>query len=160
MRSGSRFSVRRAETSRLATRGQRAHARQALVTSSYLLGLFDDVRALGIIDRTALACRIFGRQRTEAQIKRVIDVIRSWGYSRSMAKDVQWALCSVLLANRSPHLNDLNTDVLGAERNVTTVDYRRAAIAVSRVHSRTWARSDRRSTGRPRLPNSEIRETA
>jgi hypothetical protein len=58
------------------------HARQALVTSTYLLGLFDDFRALGIIDRTALACRIFGRQRTETQIKCVVDVVRSWGYSR------------------------------------------------------------------------------
>lgn len=110
------------------------HARHALVTSTYLLGLFDDFRALGIIDRTALACRIFGRQRMQAQIKRVVDVIRSWGYSRSMAKDVQWALCSVLLANRSPHLTDLNTEVLGVERDITAVHYRRAAIgALSRA---------------------------
>jgi hypothetical protein len=80
------------------------HGRHALVTTTYLLGLFDDFRALGIIDRTALACRIFGRQRVHSHIKTVIDVIRSWGFGRYKAKDVQWALCSVLLANKSPNL--------------------------------------------------------
>jgi hypothetical protein len=78
------------------------NARHALATSTYLLGLFDDFRALGLIDRTALACRVFGRDRIQAQIKQVIDVIRSWGFSRFMGKDVQWALCTVLLANKSP----------------------------------------------------------
>ena len=46
-----------------------ANARHALVTSTYLLGVFDDFRALGLIDRTALACRVFGRDRIQAQIK-------------------------------------------------------------------------------------------
>jgi hypothetical protein len=106
------------------------HGRHALVTATYLLGLFDDFRALGIIDRTALACRIFGRQRIQSQIKRVIDVIRSWGYSRWKAKDIQWALCSVFLANKSPNLHDLAVDVLLAERDLTTVPYRGASIAI------------------------------
>ncbi len=106
------------------------HARHALVTATYMLGLFDDFRSLGIIDRTALACRIFGRGRIEAQIKQVIDVIRSWGFSRFMAKDIQWALCTVLLANKSPNLHDLNADILRAERDVATVHYRGASITV------------------------------
>lgn len=106
------------------------HARHALVTATYLLGLFDDFRALGIIDRTALACRIFGRERMESTIKRVIDIIRSWGYGRFEAKDIQWALCTVLLANKSPHLQDLTADLLKAERDVMTVRSRRASIAV------------------------------
>jgi Phage integrase family len=106
------------------------HGRHAMVAATYLLGLFDDFRALGIIDRTALACRIFGRQRIQAEIKRVIDVIRSWGFSRYKAKDIQWALCSVLLANKSPNLHDLTVDVLRAERDLTTVPYRGASIAV------------------------------
>jgi hypothetical protein len=105
------------------------HARHALVTATYLLGLFDDFRALGIIDRTALACRIFGRQRILSQIKTVVDVIRSWGFGRYKAKDIQWALCSVLLANKSPNLHDLTVDVLRAERDFTTIPYRGASIA-------------------------------
>ncbi len=106
------------------------HARHALVAATYLLGLFDDFRALGIIDRTALACRIFGRVRIEAQIKQVIDVIRSWGFSRFMAKDIQWALCTVLLANKSPRFEDLTLDLLRVERDMATVHYRRASIVV------------------------------
>ena len=105
------------------------HGRHALVATAYLLGLFDDFRALGIIDRTALACRVFGRQRIHAQIKRVVDVIRSWGFGRYKAKDIQWALCSVLLANKSPNLHDLTVDVLRAERDLTTIHYRGASIA-------------------------------
>jgi len=106
------------------------HARHALVTATYLLGLFDDFRSLGIIDRTALACRVFGRERIETQIKQVIDTIRSWGFSRFMAKDVQWALCTVLLANKSPNLHDLSAEILSAERDVTTVHYRAASITI------------------------------
>lgn len=105
-----------------------SNARHALVASTYLHGLFDDFRALGLIDRTALACRIFRRERIESQIKQVIDVIRSWGFSRFMAKDVQWALCTVLLANKSPNLRDLSIEILKAERDVATVHYRAASI--------------------------------
>ncbi len=105
------------------------HGRHALVTATYLLGLFDDFRALGIIDRTALACRIFGLARIHSHIKTVVDVIRSWGFSRYKAKDIQWALCSVLLANKSPNLHDLTVDILLAERDLTTVPYRGASIA-------------------------------
>jgi hypothetical protein len=106
------------------------NARHALVTSTYLLGLFDDFRTLGLIDRSALACRVFGREWIEAQIKQVIDVIRSWGFSRFMGKDVQWALCTALLANKSPNLHDLSAEVLKAERDVATVYYRAASITI------------------------------
>jgi hypothetical protein len=106
------------------------HGRQLLVAGMYLLRVFDDFRALGIIDRTALACGIFGRQRVEISIKRIIDLIRSWGYSRYSAKDAQWAVCTLLLAAKSPHLEDITLDLLEEERNVTRVRYRQAAIGV------------------------------
>jgi hypothetical protein len=80
--------------------------------------------------------RPFGRERIEAHIKQVIDVIRSWGFSRFMAKDVQWALCTVLLANKSPNLHDLNTDILRAERDVATVHYRATSITI--LSSALW----------------------
>ena len=106
------------------------HTRHILVAALYLLGLFDDFRKLGIIDRTALACRIFGRARVQGAIQQVVDRIRSWGYGRFQAKDVQWAVCTVLIANKSPRLEDLTLDLLAAERNVTSVSYRRASIIV------------------------------
>jgi len=101
-----------------------------LAAALYLLSLFDDFRKLGIIDRTALACRIFGRSRVQDAIQRVVDLIRSWGYGRFQAKDVQRAVCTVLMANKSPRLEDLSLDLLATERSVTHVRYRRASIIV------------------------------
>src|SRR5207253_6714691 len=101
-----------------------------LTAGMYLMGVFDDFRKLGIIDRTALACRIFGRQRVETSIKRIVDLIRSWGYSRFGAKDAQWAVCTLLLSAKSPRLEDVTLDVLETERRLTTIRYRRASIGV------------------------------
>jgi hypothetical protein len=110
------------------------HTRQMLVAGIYLLQLFDDFRQLGIIDRAALACRTFGRPRIETILKRVIDLAMSWGYGRFQAKDVQWAVCTALLANKSPRLEDLTLELLETERTLTAVDYRRSSIVVlSRV---------------------------
>ena len=110
------------------------HSRQMLVAGVYLLQRFDDFRKLGIIDRTALACRIFGRSRIENAIKWAVDKAASWGYGRFQAKDVQWAVCTVLLANKSPRLEDLALEVLETERKLTAVYCRRSSIVVlSRV---------------------------
>ena len=110
------------------------HSRQMLAAGIYLLQLFDDFRKLGIIDRTALACRIFGRSRVEDAIGRVVNVAVSWGYGRFQAKDLQWAVSTALLANKSPHLEDLTLNLLDKEQAVTSIDYRRSSIAVlSRV---------------------------
>jgi integrase len=106
------------------------HGRQILFAAAYLLGLFDDFRRLGLVDRTALACRIFGRNRVQVSIRKVIDLIRGWGYSRFEAKDIQWAVCTMLLAHKSPNLEDITAAVLEAERAVETVHYRRASISV------------------------------
>ena len=92
-------------------------SRPILVAAMYLLQLFDGFRDLGIIDRTALASRIFGRARVESSIKRVVDLISSWGYTRR-GSDVQWAVCTALLANKSPILEHLTTDLLEAERKL------------------------------------------
>jgi hypothetical protein len=110
------------------------HSRQMLVAAVYLFRLFDDFRKLGIIDRTALACRIFGRPRIQNAISRIVDVILSWGYGRFQARDVQWAVCTVLLANKSPNLEDLTIEVLETERRLTAIYCRRASVVVlSRV---------------------------
>jgi len=110
------------------------HNRHLLVASTYLLRIFDDFRKLGIIDRTALASRIFGRSRVEDAVKRVIDLARSWGYAHWAAKDLQFAVCTMLLANKSPLLEELTLDGLESERKMTPVYNRRAAIGVlSRV---------------------------
>jgi len=110
------------------------HNRHLLVASTYLLGTFGGFRKLGIIDRTALASRIFGRSRVENAVRRVVDLAQSWGYARWAAKDLQFAVCTMLLANKSPLLEELTRDRLEAERTMTPVYNRRAAISVlSRV---------------------------
>ena len=91
---------------------QSADARRGHVT----MRPFDDFRKLGIIDRTALACRIFGRSRVENAIARVVDIAVSWGYGRFQAKDAQWAVCTVILANKSRRREDLTLEVLEEER--------------------------------------------
>src|ERR1700684_3366717 len=102
-----------------------SHARQMLTAGMYLLRVFDDFRRLGIIDRTALACRIFGRQRVENSIKRIVDLIRSWGYSRYGAKDAQWAVCTLLLAAKSPRLEEVTPEV--TEKGRTPKPYSKQA---------------------------------
>ena len=104
-------------------------SRPVLVAATYLLQVFDGFRDLGIIDRTALASRVFGRARVESSIKKVVDLICSWGYTLR-GSDVQWAVCTALLANRSPSLENLTTDLLEAERKITKVHRRRAGIGV------------------------------
>ncbi len=83
---------------------QNSLSRQLLFAGGYLLRLFDDFRNLGAIDRPALASRIFGRERVENAVLEVVAQIRSWGYAVTAAKEAQWTLCTLLLANGSPNL--------------------------------------------------------
>ena len=107
-----------------------SQSRQLLVSGAYLLHLFQDFRSLGLIDRSALAGRIFGRSRIESAIEEVVRTIRSWGYSEYQAKQVQWVLCTVLLANKSPRLEDLTVELLEDEKRLMTVRHRRSHILV------------------------------
>ena len=106
------------------------HARQMLAAAAYLCGWFEDFRQLGIINRTALASRVFGRSRVDAAIQRVVPLLRTWGYGPFQAKDVQWALCTALLANKSPRLEDLTVERLEAELTAPRVGRRGAALVV------------------------------
>jgi hypothetical protein len=109
---------------------QNSQSRQLLFAGAYLLRLFDDFRGLGAIDRPALASRIFGRQPIETTVHEVVAQIRSWGYAVSAAKEAQWTLCTLLLANGSPNLGDLSLDVLNNEKSITINRHRRPGILV------------------------------
>ena len=104
-------------------------SRPILMAATYLLKVFDGFRDVGMIDRTALACRIFGRSRIQGAIKRVVDLICSWGYT-GRGSDVQWAVCTALLASKSPRLEDLTTELLEAERKTTPGKCRQQSIGV------------------------------
>lgn len=109
------------------------HNRQMLFLTGYLLRLFDDFRSLGVIDRLAMTSRLFGRARIQAAIKQVVDLVLSWGYGRGRALTIQWALCQVLLANKSPRLQDITVDLLEAERQLATRDGRSHFLVLSRA---------------------------
>ena len=76
------------------------------------------------------ASRIFGRERVENAVLEVVAQIRSWGYAATAAKEAQWTLCTLLLANGSPNLGDLSVDLLNSEKSITTSRHRRPGILV------------------------------
>jgi hypothetical protein len=68
--------------------------------------------------------------RVEHSIKRIVDLILSWGYGPDSAKLAQWAVCTLLLATKSPRLEDLTLDLLEAERKLTPAGDRQGSIWV------------------------------
>ena len=109
---------------------QNSLSRQLLFAGAYLLRLFDDFRSLGAIDRPSLASRIFGRQHVERAVTEVVAQVRSWGYAVSKAKEAQWMLCTLLLANGSPNLRDLSVELLQREKSIMTSSQKRPSILV------------------------------
>jgi hypothetical protein len=87
--------------------------RPYLSAHAYLLGGFNDFNQLGSFSRLTLAWRIFGRARVDAEIKRIRVVLGDWGYrlGRDEDKLLPMVVCQVLLLNRSPHLEDLDTEL-------------------------------------------------
>jgi integrase len=90
--------------------------RQHLIVVAYLLGGFTDWRALGAVNRLALARKIFGRTRVDAAADRVLRAASDLGYRPTVVERLQVALCEALLANRSPCLEDLTADRLAPLR--------------------------------------------
>ena len=109
------------------------HNRLMLFLTGYLLRLFDDFRSLGVIDRLAMTSRLFGRARIQAAIKQVVNLVLSWGYGRGRALSIQWALCQVLLVNKSPRLQDITVNLLEAERQLAKRHGRSDFLVLSRA---------------------------
>ncbi len=98
--------------------------RQHLIALSYLLCGFTDLAALGLFDRLALARKVFGRERVDEAIRRVVETVTGWGYYVSHAElSLHRPVCEALLANRSPRLEEVSAGLLarlrqGADRHV------------------------------------------
>lgn len=90
--------------------------RQYLIAVAYLLGGFTDWRALGPLNRLALARKIFGRTRVDVAADRVLRAATALGYRPTVVERLRVALCEALLANRSPCLEDLTAERLAALR--------------------------------------------
>jgi integrase len=93
-----------------------ATIRPYLLALAYLLCGFSSLRELGPFNRLTFAWRVFGRDRVEAEMSRVGDLLTAWGYSyRRAARGerrtrMPTALAHLLLVNRSPLLEDLTTE--------------------------------------------------
>jgi integrase len=68
---------------------------------------------LGSFQRVTLAHRIFSRERVEAEILRLRAVLAGWGYRLGDEQDSMLPLvaCQVFLLARSPHIEDLGTEL-------------------------------------------------
>ncbi|MBG6133991.1 hypothetical protein [Longispora fulva] len=87
--------------------------RPYLSAQAYLLGGFNEFHRLGSFGRLTLAWRVFGRDRVDAEIGRIREVLAEWGYRLGRDDDqlLPMVVCQVFLLNRSPRLEDLSTEL-------------------------------------------------
>ena len=87
--------------------------RPYLAAHAFLLGGFTSFYRLGSFSRLTLAWRVFGRDRVDCEIGRIRSVLAGWGYRLGRDDDqlLPMVACQVLLLNRSPHLEDLGTEL-------------------------------------------------
>jgi integrase len=138
--------------------------RPYLSAHAYLLGGFNDFNRLGSFSRLTLAWRIFGGARVDAQIKRIRAVLAEWGYrlGRDDDKLLPMVACQVFLLNRSPHVEDLDTDLFDRIRAEQLLPERRlntlhavqravAALGFCQPPSRSTGRSTATAEGGPAI---------
>jgi integrase len=87
--------------------------RPYLAAHAYLLGSFNEFHRLGSFQRLTLSWRVFGRGLVTSEIARIRAVLASWGYQLGRNDDtlLPMVVCQLLLLNRSPHLEDLDTSL-------------------------------------------------
>jgi integrase len=89
--------------------------RHCAIALAYLLRCFDALDDLGRYRRFVLAGKVFGQAQVAASLARLDGVLAGWGYASAdtgsaFARILSWAL----LAQGSPHLEDLSPTVLAA----------------------------------------------
>ena len=92
--------------------------RPFVVALAYLLGGFSDFHRLGMFNRLHLACMIFGEPAVEESLCRASEVLDRWGYRDSLGAKhrMRGVFSQALLLNRSPRLDDLDTEAFAALR--------------------------------------------
>jgi integrase len=92
--------------------------RPYLAAHAFLLGGFTAFYRLGSFSRLTLAWRVFGRARVDGEIGRIRSVLAGWGYRLGRDDDqlLPTVACQMLLLNRSPHLEDLSTELFERAR--------------------------------------------
>lgn len=112
-----------------------SHARQDVLAIAYLLGGFTDLVSLGVIQAIPLARKIFGQEATEAAIQRIQVSVQGLGYGPTRAKyDLPSVVCTLLLHNRSPRLEDITLATLEqVASGAKGARFKRDIVAISSV---------------------------
>ncbi len=86
--------------------------RPYITSYAYLLSGFTAFHQLGNVDKLPVAWRVFGRDAVDHAIKRIGEVLGTWGYRSGRPHDdrLPTVICLALLLNRSPLLEGLTTD--------------------------------------------------
>lgn len=115
--------------------GKKHNCRRVLLLVSYLLCGFTDLRLLSPCRLPALATCVFGAEATQAALGRVCEELRAWGYSEQRAQsEFPNVLALLLLANRSPRIEDLSVAVLEQVRDAPiSTHYKDDLLPVSRI---------------------------
>ena len=92
--------------------------RPYLAAHAFLLGGFTAFYELGSFSRLILAWNVFGRDRVDGEVARIRSVLAGWGYRLGRDDDqmLPGVACQMLLLNRSPHLEDLGTELFERAR--------------------------------------------
>lgn len=91
------------------------HYRHQVYVIGYVLCDVDIFSTVDTVVRYPIAVKVFGQEAVDAAIDRVRGVLLGWGYSaRRCDHYLARLICAILLANRSPRLDDLTTARLSA----------------------------------------------
>jgi integrase len=88
-------------------------ARAQLPVLAYVLCAVEPMSPLiETVDVFPLAQNIFGKEVIAAAVQRLAAVLNGWGYHQQQRQHFIGCVCYVLLRNRSPHLEDVSSELL------------------------------------------------
>ncbi len=88
-----------------------SNARPFVIFFAYLLGGFTRFDRIGRFQRPGLARKVFGKERVDDAIRQIHAVLAGWGYD-GREQYLTWLICTLLLLNRSPRIEELSSEVL------------------------------------------------
>jgi integrase len=107
--------------------------RPYLAAHAFLLGGFTAFHRLGSFQRLVLCWRIFGRDRVDGELGQLRRVLGGWGYQLGRPEDplLPLTVAQLMLANGSPHLQDMTTGLFDRVREQRLLD----GVRLNTVHA-------------------------
>jgi integrase len=100
------------------------NGRQFLICIAFFLGNFTRFYAIGQINFTKLALRIYGSSTVKNLVNLVVNEVTKWGYAEMTAnKYVSNTISQLILSNHSPNLEDITTEFLSDFRLYVQAEY-------------------------------------